>query len=127
MSSVFEGDAFSKSYTKLAKFSGKKKHYALWSKKAQGFFVTIGCRSLMTVVPGMPSKLLTASERAKLALAIEIEKDDKKKAEMKLVLTYCQMSDKAFGHLVNCIDISGEEGEHVYDRLTAFQDEDYPR
>jgi hypothetical protein len=52
----------------------------------------------MTTVPGMPVKLLTASERAKLALAIEIEKDDKNKAEMKLVLTYCQMSDMAFGH-----------------------------
>jgi hypothetical protein len=124
--SVFEGDLSSKTYVKCPKFSGKTKDFPPFKKKASNFWSQIGCSSLLTEIPGFKFKLLTAAERAKMALDMETEKDEAKKLVMKQTLQYCQLSDKAFGYLSNCIDTSTAKGKYVYDMVTNFQDEEFP-
>jgi hypothetical protein len=106
MMASFDSELVSKSYVRLAKFSGGTKAWPRWKKGSYSYYSQIGCGCLFTTVPGIPNKLLTAAERAKMAIDMGSEKDEAKKLVMKQHLQYCQLSDKAHGHLVQAIDTS---------------------
>jgi len=123
----FDTDLTSKTYITFPTWDGKLKTYPSWKKKLTSCMSQVGCGSMVATDPNAPKKLLTAAQRAKMAVDMEVEKDDDKKAKMKETLKYCMMSDKAYGYLCNSIDTSTAKGQYVYDLITNFQDdEDYP-
>ena len=124
--SVFDSSLTSKTYIEIPKWDGSTKKYPTWFKQMSSFYSQTGCGSLLGSCPNAPKKLITATERDWLALRIELEKDDEKKAKLKAELQYCQLNDKAFGNLSHSIDTTSVKGKYVYDLVANFQDEDFP-